>query len=174
MIAHVLNHPVPPLSTVKTAAYIGVRMQHESDYYLASENFVLVLLYLRLFLVIPPYTPPASMQPVGSCHFGIDCPRCSRSWLCHSCQRRTRGPQTSSAPKRRLAGHDIEQLETKEKLLRICTKNFRICLPVGFRTTGQEQSLQMASSLLNEIHDMKKQCLDNINKMTMCVALAEA
>jgi hypothetical protein len=62
-------------------------------------------------------------------------------------------------PKRRLpAGHDsIQQLQTKEKLVNV---HKQIAASSKATARDKKQSLQMATSLLKEIHEMKKQRLD--------------
>jgi hypothetical protein len=69
-------------------------------------------------------------------------------------------------PKRPLpaAGHAIQQLQTKEKLLNLHKK---IAASSNASAPDKKQSLQMASSLLKEIHAMKKQRLDDMKKITM-------
>jgi hypothetical protein len=67
--------------------------------------------------------------------------------------------------KRRLpAGRAIQQLQTKEKLLNLHKK---IAASSKASAADKKQSLQMATSLLKEIHEMKKQLLDNLKKITM-------
>jgi hypothetical protein len=68
-------------------------------------------------------------------------------------------------PKRRLPdGHDIQQLQTKEKLLNLHKK---IAASSKASAPDKKQSLQMATSLLKEIHEMKKQRLDDMKNITM-------
>jgi hypothetical protein len=65
--------------------------------------------------------------------------------------------------KRRLHGHDTQQLQAKEKLLNLHKK---IAASAEASALDKKQSLQMAASLLKEIHTMKKQRLDNMKKIT--------
>jgi hypothetical protein len=67
-------------------------------------------------------------------------------------------------PKRRLPDNDIQQLQSKEKLLNL-HKKVAACAKASAR--DKKQSLQMATSLLNEIHAMKKQRLNGMNNITM-------
>jgi hypothetical protein len=68
-------------------------------------------------------------------------------------------------PKRRLPdGHDIQQLQTKEKLLNLHKK---IAASSKASAPDKKQSLQMATSLSKEIHEMKKQRLDDMKSITM-------
>jgi hypothetical protein len=55
--------------------------------------------------------------------------------------------------KRRLPGHDIQQLQAKEKLLNLHKKN---AASAKASALDKKQSLQMATSLVNDIHEMKK------------------
>jgi hypothetical protein len=67
--------------------------------------------------------------------------------------------------KRRLPGHDIiQQLQTKEKLLNLHKK---IAASDKASALDKKQSLQIATSLVKEIHKMKKQRLDDMKKITM-------
>ncbi len=68
-------------------------------------------------------------------------------------------------PKRRLPGHDIQQqLQTKVKLLNLHKK---ISASAKASALDKKQSLQMATCLVKEIHEMKKQRLDDSKKITM-------
>jgi hypothetical protein len=67
-------------------------------------------------------------------------------------------------PKRRLPDNDIQQLQSKEKLLNLHKK---IAASAKASSRDKKQSLQISTSLLNEIHAMKKQRLDDMKKITM-------
>ena len=61
-------------------------------------------------------------------------------------------------------GHAASALQTKEKLLKLHKKR---AASAKASTLDKKQSLQMATSLVKEIHEMKKQRLDGMKKITM-------
>jgi hypothetical protein len=67
-------------------------------------------------------------------------------------------------PKRRLPDHDTQQLRSKEKLMKLHKKS---AASAKASALDKKQSLQMATSLVKEINEMKKQHLDDMKKITV-------